>query len=175
MVKSKENWREFFKVNSSFHIHAPTDQAKNTFNLVQSLDWYSRWWDMRDHSAEIFQSVLQVTLHEQFWHVQGYPLLYCLSGISSASQCHPPSKVPWRMVLERLLWHVTCLSHASFHLMKGTQLTLLMCLAVMWRCLSYKTLVKPEQTDPCAILNAHAYLQNCQEKKLGIFYPSDNR
>ena len=29
----------------------------------------------------------------------------------------PPSKVPWRMVLERLLWSVTCPNHASFHLL----------------------------------------------------------
>ena len=29
-------------------------------------------------------------------------------------QCHPPSKVPWRMVLERMLWYVTCPNHASF-------------------------------------------------------------
>ena len=28
--------------------------------------------------------------------------------------CHPPSKVPWRMVLERLSWSVTCPNHASF-------------------------------------------------------------
>ena len=29
----------------------------------------------------------------------------------------PPSKVPWRMVLERLLWHVTCLNHLNFLLL----------------------------------------------------------
>ena len=29
----------------------------------------------------------------------------------------PTSNVPWRMVLEMLSWRVTCLNHASFHLL----------------------------------------------------------
>ena len=36
-------------------------------------------------------------------------------------RCQPwrrlPSKVPWRMVLERPSWHVTCPNHASFRLL----------------------------------------------------------
>ena len=36
-------------------------------------------------------------------------------------RCHPPSKIPWRMVLERLSWRVTCLNHASFCLLSVTR------------------------------------------------------
>ena len=41
-------------------------------------------------------------------------LWYRPSSISSVDQgvAHPP-RCPWRMVLERLSWHVTCLSHTS--------------------------------------------------------------
>ena len=32
-------------------------------------------------------------------------------------QWYPSSRVPWRIVLERLLWPITCLNHASFCLL----------------------------------------------------------
>ena len=35
--------------------------------------------------------------------------------------CHPPSKVPWRMALERLSWRATYTSHASFRLLTVTR------------------------------------------------------
>ena len=54
---------------------------------------------------------------EQFWRGQGCPLF----NVSIQHfQCQPqyctPSQVPWRTVLERLLWCVTCPNHASFQL-----------------------------------------------------------
>ena len=56
--------------------------------------------------------------HQQFWHRQGCPfLMLSIHHFLYQSQCHPPSKAPWRMVLERLLRHVTCLNHASFCLL----------------------------------------------------------
>ena len=33
----------------------------------------------------------------------------------------PLSKLPWRMVLERLSWHVTCPKHARFRLLTGAR------------------------------------------------------
>ena len=58
---------------------------------------------------------------EQFWHGQGVHSLTLSIQISSADHSvtpppHPQtSKVPLRMVLERLSWRVTCPNHSSFH------------------------------------------------------------
>lgn len=32
-------------------------------------------------------------------------------------QCCSPSEMPWKIILERLLWCVACLNHESFHLL----------------------------------------------------------
>ena len=57
---------------------------------------------------------------EQFWHGQGCPL-FELDVIHPALRLRPQhhvlSKVPWRMVLEKLLRRVTCRNHASFRLL----------------------------------------------------------
>ena len=73
---------------------------------------------MRDDLAEIFfHSFQQKAPCEKFWHGQ-----YVCSWILSIQHflcwpwCCPPFKIPWRMILERLSWCVTCLSHASFGL-----------------------------------------------------------
>ena len=54
---------------------------------------------------------------KQFWHGRGCPLFDVVYPAFPLPKPwhHPPSKVPWRMVLERLSWRVLCPNHASFH------------------------------------------------------------
>ena len=54
---------------------------------------------------------------EQFLHGQGCPRFDVVHPTFHLPTMVSPSKVPWRMVLERLLWHVTCPNHASFRLL----------------------------------------------------------
>ena len=80
------------------------------FSSVQSLDCLGHQEDMRDDSAEsLFQSFLQQAL------VSGsgrgryvHSLMLSIQQFLCWPRHHPLSLVPWRMVLERLLWRVTC-------------------------------------------------------------------
>ena len=75
--------------------------------------------DMRDASAGIlFQSFLQ----EAFVSSSGmsrdvHSLTLSIQHFLCPPQHHSPSKVPLRVVLERLLWRATQPNHASFHLL----------------------------------------------------------
>ena len=86
---------------------------------VQSLDRLGCRGNVRDDSAEIpFRSLLQEAL------VSGagmgrdvHSLMLSIQHFFCRPRCRPPSKVPRRMVLERLSWCVTCPNHASFSLL----------------------------------------------------------
>ena len=82
---------------------------------VQSLDRLGCWGGMMDDSAGVlFQSFLQGAL------VSGsrmgrdvHCLMLSIQHFLCRPQHHPPSKVTWRIVLERLSWCVTCPNHAN--------------------------------------------------------------
>ena len=51
---------------------------------------------------------------EQFWHGQGvHSLMLSIMHFLCRPRRRPPSKVPWRMVLERLSRRETCPNHAN--------------------------------------------------------------
>ena len=73
--------------------------------------------DMTDDSAEtLFQSFLQEAVMSSSGMGRGYilSLMLAIQHFLSRPQRRPPSKVPRRMVLERLSWRVTWPNHASF-------------------------------------------------------------
>ena len=94
-------------------------QSKTQFSSVQSLDQLGRRGNMRDDSAEIpFQSLLQddlVSSSGMGRHV--HSLILSIQHFLCQPQHHSTSTVPWRMVLERLSWRVTCPNHACFCLL----------------------------------------------------------
>ena len=53
----------------------------------------------------------------QFLHGQGCPFFDSFQHFLCRPRRHPPSKVPRRMLMERLSWRVTCPNHASFRLL----------------------------------------------------------
>ena len=80
------------------------------FSSVQSLDRSGRWGNMRDNSAEIlFQSFLQEALVSSSGKGKD---VHSLMLSNQHFLCRPrrflPSKMPWKVVLERLSWRVTC-------------------------------------------------------------------
>ena len=102
-------------------VHAPCKWTLLRLCSVQFLHQLNHRGDMRDDSPEIlFQSFLREAtvsrsgvardLDYLTWSIQHF--LYWPGH-------HPPSKVPWRTILERLSWHVTCicLNHGSVHLL----------------------------------------------------------
>ena len=86
------------------------------FSSIQSLDRLGHCRDMRNHSAEtLFQSFLQKALVSSCDIGRDVnSLMSSIQHFLCQSQCCPPSKVPWRMVLERLdsMWHAQTL-HVS--------------------------------------------------------------
>ena len=74
--------------------------------------------DMRDVSEEIlFQSFLQEALRSSSGMGRDvHSFMLSIDRFLCRLRRRPHSKVPWRMVLERLSWRVTCLNHASFRL-----------------------------------------------------------
>ena len=87
-----------------------------SISSVQSLDRLDRRRDMRNDSAEIFfQSFLQEALVSSSGMGRG------VHSLTLSIQHFPPSKARWRMVLERLLWRVTCPNHASFRLLTAAR------------------------------------------------------
>ena len=74
---------------------------------------------MTDDSAEILlQSFLQeATVSSSGMGQDVHSLTLSIQHFLCQPQHRPPSKVPWEMVLERLLWRVTCSNHASFCLL----------------------------------------------------------
>ena len=74
---------------------------------------------MRDDSVGIlFQSLMQEALvSNSGMGSDVHSLMLSIQYFLCWPQCRPPSKMPWRMVLERLSWCVTCMNHASFCLL----------------------------------------------------------
>ena len=89
------------------------------FSSVQPLDRLGRRGDIRDDSIEIlFQSFLQ----EAFMSCSDigrdvHSLMLSIQHFLCRPRRRPPFKVPWKMVLERQSWSVTCPNHASFCLL----------------------------------------------------------
>ena len=73
------------------------------FSSIQSLDWLGR--QQRPSSSLFCRSR---DFHSLMLPIQHFPC---------RPRRRPPFCVPWRMVLERLSWCVTCPSHASFRLL----------------------------------------------------------
>ena len=73
------------------------------FRSVQSLDQLGHWGYIRDDSAEIlFQSFLQeVLVSSSCMGRDVHSLMLSFQHFLCRPQRRPPSKVPWRMVLER--------------------------------------------------------------------------
>ena len=94
-----KNWMEFCCLSLRLDIW------NFQFSSVQSLDRFGRRGDMRDDSAEIlFQSFLQEALVSRSGMGRD---IHSLTLPTQHFLCRPqhrsPTKVPWRMVLERLL------------------------------------------------------------------------
>ena len=66
-------------------------------------------WFSRD-----FQSSEQWPLTSSGMGRYVHSLMLSIQHFLCWPQRHPPSKVPWRVILDRLSWCVTCPNHASF-------------------------------------------------------------
>ena len=86
-------------------LHVPMQKQ---FSSVQSLDRLGRRGDLRDDSAQIFlQSFLQEGLVSNFGMSRNvHSLLLSIQHFLYRPRRRPSSKVPWRMVLQRLSWRV---------------------------------------------------------------------
>ena len=94
------------------------------FSSVQSLEHFGRRDDTGDDSAEILFQVFFFFffLQEAVVNSSGkgrdvHSLMLSIQRFLCRPRRHPSSKMPWRMVLERLSWPVTCPNHASFRLL----------------------------------------------------------
>ena len=81
-------------------------------------DWVI-WGGMRDDSAEIlFQSfLLEVIVSSSGMGRDIHSLMLSIHHFLYWPWHCQLSKMPWRMVLETLLWCMTCPNHVSFHLL----------------------------------------------------------
>ena len=79
--------------------------------------------DHHPHQCRSVQSLDRLSLpgdlkvYEQIWHGQECPAFSLQTTVCTPTPTPNPNKVHWRMVLERLSWHVTCPNHASFCLL----------------------------------------------------------
>ena len=75
--------------------------------------------DMTDDSAEIlFQSfLLEALVSSSGMSREVHSLMLSIQHFLCWHGHNLPSKVPWKTVLERMLWHVMCLNHGSFSLL----------------------------------------------------------
>ena len=111
----------YFEVWLEVHYLLSGHQSQSVWQSVQlivlSLDRLGCLGDTRDDSAELlYQSFLQEAIVSSSG--MGRDVHYLMLSIKHFlcwPQHHPPSKVPGRMVWERLSWCVTCPNHASFH------------------------------------------------------------
>ena len=103
-----------------FHTHS-TEMGciREKFNSVPSIDRLGHRGDRRDDSAKIlFQSCLQEALVSRSGMGRDVcSLMWSIQHFLCQWRRRPPSKVPWRMVLVRPLWCVTCQIHASYCLL----------------------------------------------------------
>ena len=87
------------------------------FSSIWSLDWFGRRRDMMDDSEEIlFQSFLwEATVSRSGMGRNVHSLTLSLQRFLCRPRRRPLSKVPWRMILERLSWQVTCPTYWYWH------------------------------------------------------------
>ena len=82
-------------------------------------DWVVRGtWAMiqqRSSSSLFYRTPLQAVL--AWTGMSTLFLMLFIQHFLCRPRRRPPSKVPWRMVLERLSWLVICLNHASYRLL----------------------------------------------------------
>ena len=90
-----------------------------SISSVQSLDLLGHQGDMTDDSEEIlFQSFLQEAfVSNSCLSRDVHSFILSIQHFFCWPRHHPPFKVPWRVVLEKLSWHVTYLNHVHFHLL----------------------------------------------------------
>ena len=93
-----------------------SNHTKPQFSSVQSLDRLGRQEDMRDDLAEIlFQSFLQeASVSSSGIGRDVHSLMLSIQHFLCRPRRRPPSKVPRRMVLERLSLRMTCPNHGNF-------------------------------------------------------------
>ena len=101
--------RPFWKIKQKWSKKRGSHWSGIQFNLVQLsplTDWFIG--DVRDNSAEIlFQSFLLEALVSRYGMSRYvHSLMLSIQHFLRQPWHHPPSKMPWRMVLERLSWHV---------------------------------------------------------------------
>ena len=85
--------------------------------LFSSIPWpVGSSGDLRDDSLEIlFRSFSSGDPCDQFWYGQGCPLLDAVHlAFPLPTKASPTLQDALMFFLERLLWRVTCLNHASF-------------------------------------------------------------
>ena len=116
---------EFWKKNEidwTMKVKMKKDVPGKAVQITPLTDWVTGGGGggcIRNDSEEIlFQSFLQGALVSSSGTGRDvHSLMLNIRHFLCQPQCRPPSKVPRRMVLERLLQHVTCLNHPSFHLL----------------------------------------------------------
>ena len=98
-------------------------RSKDSSSSVPSLERLGCREDMREISAQIlFQFFLQEALVSSSGMSRDvHSLMLSILHFLCRLQHRSPSKMPWRMVLERLSWRVTCPNHASFPLLDSFQ------------------------------------------------------
>ena len=112
---------------------------------------------MRDDSAKIlFRYFLWEALVNSFGRGRDvHSLMLLIQHFLCQPGCHPPFKLPQRMSLEKLSWHVTCPNHASF---------------ISWQ-LPEKVPVSPQRSWTCSAPSHWSWaLQWCSCVLDGVFY-----
>ena len=85
-----------------------------------SVPWLIRSWE--GHDRRFSRDLLPVFLQKATVRSSGkgrdvHPLMLSIQHFLCQPWCCPPSKVPWRMGFEKLLWPATCPNHANFCLL----------------------------------------------------------
>ena len=101
----------------------------DSFSSVQSLDRFG-FRGTRRTIQQISSSSFFFSLQDAFVSSSGmdgdvHSLMMSIQHFLCRPRCRPPSKLPWRLVLERLSWYVTCPNHANFRLFRTNQKRLL--------------------------------------------------
>ena len=94
-------------------VHTPNDKMP----FSSHTKWQNEW--SGGHEGRFSRNPIPVFSagdpYEQFWHGQGCLLFDVVhQAFPLRSRSCPPALVPWRMVIERVSWCVTCPNHASF-------------------------------------------------------------
>ena len=85
--------------------------------LIRSSGGHNR--RLRGDPLQVFSAAGH---YEQFWHALGCPLFDVVHpAFPLRPRRRPPSRVPWRMIFERLSWRVTCPNRAKFSSLDSCQ------------------------------------------------------